>query len=76
MYSTYQQMAKRRNRSRSANKRSKRRSRKRSRKRRSSKRKGGKRSNPWLAHVKKVMAANKGMAFKNVLKKAKTSYKK
>ena len=34
------------------------------------------RANPWLAHVKKTMAANKGMAFKAVLKKAKASYKK
>jgi len=34
------------------------------------------RANPWLAHVKRTMAANKGMAFKAVLKKAKASYKK
>ena len=34
------------------------------------------RANPWLAHVKKTMKANKGMAFKAVLKKAKASYKK
>ena len=34
------------------------------------------RPNPWLAHVKKTMKANKGMAFKAVLKKAKASYKK
>ena len=34
------------------------------------------RANPWLAHVKKTMKANKGMAFKAVLKKAKSSYKK
>ena len=38
--------------------------------------KGKRRANPWLAHVKKTMAANKGMAFKAVLKKAKASYKK
>ena len=34
------------------------------------------RANPWLAHVKRTMASNKGMAFKAVLKKAKASYKK
>ena len=38
--------------------------------------KRARRPNPWLAHVKKTMKANKGMAFKAVLKKAKASYKK
>ena len=38
--------------------------------------KRARRANPWLAHVKKTMKANKGMAFKAVLKKAKASYKK
>lgn len=31
-------------------------------------------SNPWLAHVKKVYAANPNMKYKDVLKKAKQSY--
>ena len=35
------------------------------------------RTNPWLVHVKKVMAANKGkLTFKQILKKAKASYKR
>ena len=34
------------------------------------------RTNPWLVHVKKTMSANKGLAFKAILKKAKASYKK
>ena len=34
-------------------------------------------SNPWLAHVKKVWAKQKGkMSYKDVLKHAKKSYKK
>ena len=33
-------------------------------------------TNPWLEHVKKVKAANKGMAFKDVLKLAGKNYKK
>jgi len=32
--------------------------------------------NPWLIHVKKVKADNPNMKFKDVLKKAKESYKK
>jgi len=32
--------------------------------------------NPWLEHVKKVRAKNKNMPYKDVLKKAKESYKK
>jgi hypothetical protein len=32
--------------------------------------------NKWLVHVKSVMKANKGMTFKDVLKKAKLSYRK
>jgi len=34
-----------------------------------------KKINPWLVHVKKVRADNKDMKFKDVLKKAKKSYK-
>jgi len=34
-----------------------------------------KKSNPWLDHVKKVKKANKKLSFKEVLKKAKLSYK-
>lgn len=33
-----------------------------------------KKINPWLVHVKKVRAENKGMKFKDVLVKAKKSY--
>ena len=33
-------------------------------------------ANPWMSHVKKVKAANPGMKYSDVLKKAKTSYKK
>ncbi len=33
-------------------------------------------ANQWLAHVKDVMKKNKGMKFKDVLKKAKSTYKK
>lgn len=32
--------------------------------------------NPWLEHVKKVRAKNKNLSYKEVLQKAKTSYKK
>lgn len=32
--------------------------------------------NPWLQHVKKVRAKNKNLSYKEVLQKAKTSYKK
>lgn len=32
--------------------------------------------NPWLEHVKKVRAKNKNLSYKQVLVKAKTSYKK
>jgi hypothetical protein len=32
--------------------------------------------NPWLEHVKKVRAKNKNLTYKEVLQKAKTSYKK
>jgi hypothetical protein len=32
--------------------------------------------NPWLEHVKKVRAKNKNMPYKEVLKKAKETYKK
>tara|TARA_Y100001972_G_C7578313_1_gene290112 strand:- start:666 stop:902 length:237 start_codon:yes stop_codon:yes gene_type:complete len=32
--------------------------------------------NPWLEHVKKVRAKNKNLTYKQVLQKAKTSYKK
>ena len=38
--------------------------------------KTAKKVNPWMAHVKKVRAKNKGMAYKDVLVKAKASYKK
>lgn len=38
--------------------------------------KGAKKVNPWMAHVKKVRAKNKGMAYKDVLVKAKGTYKK
>lgn len=33
-------------------------------------------SNPWMDHVKKVRAKNPKMAYKDVLVKAKASYKK
>jgi len=32
--------------------------------------------NPWLEHVKKVRAKNKNLSYKQVLVKAKSSYKK
>lgn len=32
--------------------------------------------NPWLTHVKQVMAENPNMKFKDILKKAKASYVK
>ena len=32
--------------------------------------------NPWLEHVKKVRAKNKNLTYKQVLQKAKTTYKK
>jgi hypothetical protein len=32
--------------------------------------------NPWLEHVKKVRAKNKNLTYKQVLQKAKTSYKR
>ena len=32
--------------------------------------------NPWLAHVQKVRKANPKMAYRDVLVKAKSSYKK
>ena len=38
--------------------------------------KTAKKTNPWLEHVKKVRAANKGIAFKEVLKIAAKNYKK
>jgi hypothetical protein len=33
-------------------------------------------SNPWMAHVKKVSAQNKGKPLRQILKIAKGSYKK
>ena len=33
-------------------------------------------SNPWMAHVKKVRKENPKLSFTDVLKKAKKSYKK
>jgi hypothetical protein len=33
-------------------------------------------SNPWMAHLKKVRASNKGMSLKEAMKKAKATYKK
>ncbi len=38
--------------------------------------KPAKKKNPWMVHVAKVRKANKGMAYKDVLVKAKSSYKK
>ena len=35
-----------------------------------------KRKNPWLDHVKEVKAQNKDLSFKDVLVKAKGTYKK
>ena len=35
-----------------------------------------KKTNPWLVHVKKVMKKNKKLSFKEVLVKAKSTYKK
>ena len=32
--------------------------------------------NPWMSHVQKVRKANPNMAYKDVLVKAKSSYKK
>ena len=33
-------------------------------------------ANKWILHVQKVSKENKGMAFKDILKKAKKSYTK
>lgn len=38
--------------------------------------KATRKSNPWLAHVKKTMNANKGCSFSEVLKKASATWKK
>ena len=38
--------------------------------------KGAKKVNPWMKHVRAVRAKNKGMAYKDVLVKAKGTYKK
>lgn len=35
-----------------------------------------KKTNPWLVHVKETKEKNPSMAFKDILKKAKESYKK
>ena len=35
-----------------------------------------KKVNPWLSHVKQVKKENPKLGFKDVLKKAKTTYKK
>jgi len=35
-----------------------------------------KKENPWLNHVKKIRAENPKLQFKEVLKKAKTTFKK
>lgn len=35
-----------------------------------------KRKNPWLEHVKQVKKDNPGLSYKEVLKKAKESWKK
>jgi selenocysteine-specific translation elongation factor len=40
------------------------------------KRKNGSRKNSWLAHVKATMKVNRNMSFKQVLKRAKKTYKK
>jgi len=40
------------------------------------KKKQTKKTNPWLVHVKKVKEENKDMKFKDILVKAKKSYKK
>jgi hypothetical protein len=37
---------------------------------------GVKKSNPWLEHVKQVRSQNQGLAYKDVLKKAKETYTK
>ena len=37
---------------------------------------GGRKRNPWLAHVKKTMKAHKGKSFKAVLAIAKREYPK
>lgn len=37
---------------------------------------GGKKSNPWMEHVKKVKAENPSLKYSEVLKKAKTTYTK
>ena len=56
-----------------SNKRTKKPTKKRDTKKRDTKKRA---TNPWLEHVKKVKAANKGMAFKDVLKLAGKNYKK
>jgi hypothetical protein len=38
--------------------------------------KKSKKSNPWMVHLKKVRASNKGMSLKEAMKKAKETYKK
>ena len=38
--------------------------------------KGKKRTNPWMTHLRKVRASNKGMSLKNAMKLASKSYKK
>ena len=40
------------------------------------KRKNGSRKNSWLAHVKATMKVNRNMSFKQVLKRAKQTYKR
>ena len=60
-----------------SNKRTKKPTKKPTKKRDTKKRDTKKRAtNPWLEHVKKVKAANKDMAFKDVLKLAGKNYKK
>ncbi len=36
----------------------------------------GSKMNPWMSHLKKVRAKNKGLSLKEAMKKAKASYKK
>ena len=36
----------------------------------------GKKKNPWMEHVRKVRAKNKGKSLKEILKLAKKTYKK
>jgi hypothetical protein len=38
--------------------------------------KEGKKVNPWMTHVKAFRASNPALSYKEVLKQAKTSYKK